>query len=153
LYLTPQEAYATLQRDPGILFVDVRDPIEISYVGHPEGLDRIVPLGVMTHQVDPIGGQYRMASNPNVVSEFDALLAEKGKSKADTIFVTCRSGARSAVAVRQLAAAGYQNVWNLIEGFEGDKDANGARAVNGWRNAGLPWGYRLGPGVAWRGKA
>jgi len=153
LYLTPHEAHASLQRDPGILFVDVRDPIEISFVGHPNGLDKIIPLGIVTHQVDPISGQYRMANNPNLVAEFDALLAQTGKTRQDAIFVTCRSGARSAVAVRQLAGAGYTNVWNLIEGFEGDRDANGTRSLNGWRNAGLPWGYRLGPGVAWQAGA
>ncbi|NVO54183.1 rhodanese [Rhodobacteraceae bacterium B1Z28] len=149
LYLAPGEAHAALRGDPEILFVDVRDPIEISFVGHPAGLDKIIPLGIVTHQIDPNSGQYRMANNPNVVAEFDDLLASKGKSRDAAIFVTCRSGARSAVATRMLSAAGYSNVWNLIEGFEGDKDANGVRALNGWRNAGLPWGYHLEPGVAW----
>ncbi|WP_170755894.1 rhodanese-like domain-containing protein [Ruegeria lacuscaerulensis] len=151
LYLTPQAAFAALQRDSDILFVDVRDPIEISFVGHPEGLDKIIPLGIVTHQVDPQSGQYQMKNNPNLVAEFDALLKQQGRSRQDAVFVTCRSGARSAVATRQLAKAGYTNVWNLIEGFEGDKNARGVRALNGWRNAGLPWGYRLGPGVAWQG--
>lgn len=149
LYLSPTDAHSALRANPDILFVDVRDPIEISFVGHPEGLDKIIPLGVVTHQIDPGSGQYRMVNNPNVVAEFDDLRALHGKSRDATIFVTCRSGARSAVAVRMLAQAGYTNVWNLVEGFEGDKDATGARTVNGWRNAGLPWGYTLGPGVAW----
>lgn len=149
LYLTPVQAHSALENNPEVLFVDVRDPVEISFVGHPAGLDKIVPLAVVTHQIDPVTSQYRMANNPNLVAEFDALLRQKGKTKQDPVFVTCRSGARSAVAVRLLAQAGYTNVWNLIEGFEGDKDALGVRAVNGWRNAGLPWGYRLNPGVAW----
>lgn len=149
LYLTPAEAHTALLNDPDILFVDVRDPIEISFVGHPENLDKIIPLGVMTHSVDPNSGQYRMANNPNIVAEFDALLGARGKNRDAPVFVTCRSGARSAVAARMLIQAGYTNVWNLIEGFEGDKDANGGRTLNGWRNAGLPWGYHLGPDVAW----
>lgn len=151
LYLTPTEAHAALQADPEIVFVDVRDPIEISFVGHPAGLDRIIPLRVATHEVDPKSHQYRMQANPDVVADFDALMAAKGKTKADPVFVTCRSGARSAVAARMLIDAGYTNVWNLIEGFEGGKDANGARLKDGWRNAGLPWDYRLAPGVAWEG--
>lgn len=151
LYLTPTEAHAALQADPEILFVDVRDPIEISYVGHPEGLDRIIPLRVATHEVDPESHQYKTVANPDVVAEFDALLAEAGKTRSDPVFVTCRSGNRSAVAARLLIAAGYTNVWNLVEGFEGGRDAAGARLVDGWRNAGLPWGYRLAAGVAWRG--
>ena len=42
------------------------------------------------------------------------------------------------------ADAGYTNVWNQVEGLEGDMDnATGARDLNGWRNAGLPWTYDL----------
>lgn len=150
LYLSPTAAHKAMLQDPEIMFVDVRDPIEITFVGHPAGLDRIVPLMVATHRVDPRSGQYQMAQNPNVVAEFEALLREKGKSKADPLFVTCRSGSRSAHVVRVLIQAGFTNVWNLTEGFEGDKNADGVRALNGWRNAGLPWGYQLAPGVAWQ---
>ena len=151
LYLSPTAAYAAMQTDPGILLVDVRDPIEISFVGHPAGLSRIVPLRLATHSVDPETGQYRMRDNPNVLAEFDALLAERGLGRDHPIFVTCRSGSRSASAARMLIAAGYGAVWNLTEGFEGDRAEDGTRRLNGWRNAGLPWGYRLEPGVAWQG--
>jgi rhodanese-related sulfurtransferase len=35
---------------------------------------------------------------------------------------------------------GYNNCYNVLEGFEGDKDASGHRnTVGGWRRAGLPW--------------
>lgn len=149
LYLTPTEAHAALVENPEIIFVDVRDPIEISFVGHPEGLDRIIPLRVATHEVDPESHQYKMAANPDVVAQFDALLAEKGKDRTAPVFVTCRSGSRSGAAARLLIDAGYTNVWNLTEGFEGGQNGNGARLVDGWRNAGLPWGYRLAAGVAW----
>ena len=40
---------------------------------------------------------------------------------ADVILVTCRSGGRSAKAVNQLAEAGFKNVYNITDGFEGDK--------------------------------
>ena len=149
LYLSPTAAHRAKVQDPEILFVDVRDPIEIMFVGHPAGLDKIIPLNVATHQVNPQNGQYQMARNPHVVAEFEALLRSKGKSKSAPLFVTCRSGSRSAAAARMLVEAGFTNVWNLTEGFEGDKDAQGVRAVNGWRNRGLPWGYQLAPGVAW----
>ncbi len=149
LYLSPKAAHQALQQDAEILFVDVRDPIEIMFVGHPAGLDKIIPLNVATHHVSQETGQYQMVQNPNIVQEFETLLRDTGKSKADPLFVTCRSGSRSAVVVRKLVQAGYTNVWNLTEGFEGDKNSQGARAINGWRNAGLPWGYWLAPGVAW----
>ena len=151
LYLSPTAAHAAMQADPSILLVDVRDPIEITFVGHPAGLSRIVPLRLATHSVDPESGQYRMRDNPNVVAEFDALLAERGVGRDHPVFVTCRSGSRSASAARMLIDAGYSAVWNLTEGFEGDRAEDGTRRLNGWRNAGLPWGYRLEPGVAWHG--
>lgn len=150
LYLSPAAAHRALESDPEILFVDVRDPIKITYVGHPAGLDKIVPLRVATHDVDPSNGQYKSRENTSFLQDFERLLEERNKTLSDPIFVSCRSGARSAVAVQQLAKAGYTNVWNLIEGFEGDKTPEGARAVNGWRNAGLPRSYKLPPDVAWR---
>ncbi len=149
LYLSPTAAHKALQQNPDILFVDVRDPIEITFVGHPEGLDKIIPLLTATHDLNPQTGQYNMALNRSFMSDFEALLHTQGKTKSDPIFLTCRSGSRSAGAAKSLIKSGYTNVWNLTEGFEGDRNAGGARLVNGWRNAGLPWGYHLAPGVAW----
>ena len=78
-------------------------------------------------------------------------LQPKVGEKSTPIFLICRSGGRSAVAAKQLIRAGYTNVWNLVEGFEGDKDkATGARSVNGWRNAGLPWTYKIPAKAGWR---
>ena len=61
----------------------------------------------------------------------------------------CRSGGRSAKAVNKLAKAGYKNVYQIYDGFEGDKlndpgnSKNGKRVVNGWKNCGGPWTYKL----------
>jgi rhodanese-related sulfurtransferase len=55
------------------------------------------------------------------------------------VMFLCRSGARS-MRPRLATEAGYTNCYNILEGFEGDKDANGHRnKVGGWRKAGLPW--------------
>jgi hypothetical protein len=36
--------------------------------------------------------------------------------------------------------AGWRETYNVLEGFEGDKDPAGHRnTVGGWRKAGLPW--------------
>ena len=67
----------------------------------------------------------------------------------DTILVTCRSGGRGAMAVNAMAAAGYTNAYNILDGVEGDevKDVdsvfNGMRRRNGWVMSGLPWTYAL----------
>ncbi len=72
----------------------------------------------------------------------------------DTILVMCRSGGRSAMAVNALAKAGFTQVHNIIDGFEGDKVEDpesvyhGKRMRNGWKNA-APWTYRLDPTLVW----
>ena len=149
LYLTPSDAHKALQADPGIVFLDVRDPIEISYVGHAQGVDAIVPLRIATHKFDPKKGSYAYRGNDNFMAEAEAAIARAGASKDTPIFLICRSGSRSATAAKMLIEAGYTSVWNLVEGFEGDKNDAGARAVNGWRNAGLPWAYKIPAEVGW----
>lgn len=150
LYLTPADAHAALTADPSILFIEVRDPIEVSFVGHPDGIDANVPLEIVTHRFDAQAGGYVAQENPAFVAQVDAVAAREGVGRDAPVFVSCRSGARSALAARLLIAAGYTNVWNLLEGFEGDRDkATGARSVNGWRNAGLPWSYKIKPEAAW----
>ncbi len=65
------------------------------------------------------------------------------KRQIDTealVMFLCRSGVRSIGAATAASAAGYTNCYNILEGFEGDKDASGHRnTVGGWRMAGLPW--------------
>ena len=56
------------------------------------------------------------------------------------VLFLCRSGQRSDQAARAARAAGYSRAFNVLEGFEGDKDASGQRGhLGGWRKAGLPW--------------
>ena len=67
------------------------------------------------------------------------------------LLVTCRSGGRSAIAVNMLAKAGFRNVFQVIDGVEGDvvTDSDsvflGQRLKNGWKNSGCPWTYKLTP--------
>ncbi len=85
-----------------------------------------------------------MPLNENFVTD-----VKKKFKVTDTIMIMCRSGARSAVSVNMLARAGFKNVYNIIDGFEGDKlnvpesYNNGKRLVNGWKNSGAPWTYKL----------
>ena len=151
LYLTPGDAHAALLADPGIVFLDVRDPIEVAFVGHPEGADANVPVKLATTRLNEKGDKYRMAPNKDFLAQVEAVMAREGKGKADPVFVMCRSGGRSADAAKLLIEAGYTNVWNLVEGFEGDMDKEkGQRVKNGWKNAGLPWTYKIDPKTAWQ---
>ena len=73
----------------------------------------------------------------------------------DTILVMCATGGRGAMAVNALAQAGFTKVYNIINGFEGDRVDDpgsvyhGKHMRNGWKNAGLPWGYDFHPDLMW----
>ena len=151
LYLTATDTHAAITADPGIVYVDVRDPIEIAFVGRPEGIDAIVPLNLFSSTFD--AGKGRLAASPNkdFIAQIDRIMQREGKSKDDPLVVACRSGGRSARAANMLAEAGYTRVYNQIEGFEGDwNKETGSRDRNGWRNAGLPWTMKLDARVAWQ---
>lgn len=150
LHLTAEEAARALAGEPGIVFIDIRDPIEVSFVGHAMPVDAVVPWRIGSHVFMPEKGRYRMAPNAAFVAEVEAVLAREGKGKDDPVFLICRSGNRTGAAANALAKAGFSNVWNLVDGFEGDKGPDGARDVNGWRNAGLPWRYALDARTAWQ---
>lgn len=151
LYLTARDAAAALEADPGIVLVDVRTRAEFSYVGHAGAVDQNIPWRFLSDRFDAKRGVYAYDENGNFLEDIAALMAREGKGKDDPVFVICRSGGRSAASVNALAAAGYSQVYNIVDGFEGGKDkATGHRTVNGWRNAGLPWGYRISPEAAYR---
>lgn len=149
LYLSPKGAYKALKQNPKIVFIDVRDPIEVSFVGHALGTDKNIPLAFASHEFSPELGRYKMKENPNLLAEVKNLIDREGVTKKDPVFVACRSGGRSGKVARKLIKAGYTNVWNLVEGFEGDKNTEGFRTLNGWRNAGLPWTYKIPETMAW----
>ncbi len=151
LYYTPKEAFAALTQDPSIVLIDVRDPMEVSFIGHPEPMDANVPLRMITRSFVPDSGSYEMEPNKNFVANVDAMISRLGFTKDQPIIVSCRSGPRSAAAARLLHKAGYKMVWNQIEGFEGSTDpATGSRNLNGWRNAGLPWKNKISKNAYWR---
>lgn len=149
LYLTAVDAHRALAADPGLVFLDVRDPHEATFVGHPTVIDALVPVLIATHDYDATRQGYAMQANPAFVAQVDAVMAHEGKGRDDDVIVMCRSGGRSAMAAQALIEAGYTRVWNLVGGFEGDRGPDGARDVNGWRNAGLPWTTALAPEAAW----
>ncbi|MBL8447535.1 MAG: rhodanese-like domain-containing protein [Zoogloeaceae bacterium] len=122
--LTPAEALEVWQLAPGAKIVDVRTRAELDWVG------RIPDAVEIEWQTYP-GNR----PNPN----FLAQLRQQVDREALVMFI-CRSGARSDGAARAASEAGYAEAYNVLEGFEGDKDANGQRNhIGGWRRAGLPW--------------
>ncbi len=85
------------------------------------------------------------AGELHFVKEADKYIRSKNLDEFSTIILMCRSGSRSSKAVNMLAEAGYDNLYTIVDGFEGDKDKHKQRTVNGWKNAGLPWSYKIAP--------
>ncbi len=122
--LSPTEAHSLLLEKPNAVLVDCRTQAEWSFVGVPD-----VPGTRLVEWTSWPSG----ALNNNFV-----LSATEGLDADQPIAVICRSGGRSAAAGTALAAAGFTQVFNVLEGFEGDVDMNGHR-TGGWKGAGLPW--------------
>ena len=121
----PGDAYALMKGAPGARLIDVRTRPEWDYVGH------VPDSSLLEWNVYPDGSR-----NP----EFLVQLRSKAPDPEAPVLFLCRSGVRSDGAARIAAAAGYSKAFNILEGFEGDKDADGHRGtLGGWRKAGLPW--------------
>ncbi|MCE8512308.1 sulfurtransferase [Ruegeria pomeroyi] len=145
LYLTAVETGEFLSVRKDALLIDIRTRAEVSFVGIAEEADKNIPYMVMDEfwDFDDEKGTYKMTVNSNFTTEVNDLVREKGLSKEGTIILMCRSGSRSARAANLLAQLGYSNVYSVVDGFEGDKDPQGARTVNGWKNAHLTWSYKI----------
>ena len=146
LYVTAAEAYTKWQTDPeNVTVLDVRTTEEYLFVGHAP-MAWNVPLFSQTYEFDADKHYFSMRPNPGFI---DQVL--NFAKPTDTILVMCRSGTRSAMAVNQLAEAGFTNVYNITDGMEGDtvKDPGslyqGKRLKNGWKNSGIPWTYQPNP--------
>ncbi len=119
----PQLAYALASAGAAIL-VDIRTTEERKFVGHVPGT---------LHVAWATGTA--MTRNPRFVRELEA---KTGKDA--TLLLLCRSGKRSVLAAEAAARAGFGNVFNVLEGFEGDLDDNRHRGhLGGWRSYHLPW--------------
>ena len=115
-------AWQWLQAGEAVL-VDVRTDAEREWVGK-------VPGAVAVAWKQWPG----MAANQNFDAELRAVVPEGKK-----VVLLCRSGVRSVAAAQRAAGLGIE-AYNILEGFEGDVDANGQRGqLGGWRKRGLPW--------------
>ena len=131
--ITPPEAWEILQSENGAILIDVRTTIEYQYVGHP---------------LDAIHVPWKEAPdweiNPDFVAQVRKAISKRteysdGIEKLP-IMTICRSGKRSRDAAEALVRDGFQEVYNIEEGFEGDRDNKNQRnTINGWRFHNLPW--------------
>jgi rhodanese-related sulfurtransferase len=146
LYITAAEAGPVLERHANVALIDVRTPSETMLIGYPVAAAANIPSKFVDPELgyDAKKGVYKMIDNPAFVDEMTAWLASDAAQGIDTLLIMCRSGSRSAAAIGKLVEAGVDvTLYNVVDGFEGDKNEGGVRAVNGWRNAGLPWTYKV----------
>jgi rhodanese-related sulfurtransferase len=150
LHLTALEAADMKLRMGGkVMMIDIRTRAEAMYVGMAASVDFLVPVLDFPEfwEWSDQRNEYVQQSNPNFVKDVEKRLAQMGLTKDDPVILICRSGVRSNAASGLLFEMGFKQAYTVIDGFEGDtaKDGpeKGHRVVNGWKNAKLPWSYKL----------
>jgi rhodanese-related sulfurtransferase len=148
LYLTASEVPAFIKKHKNTLFVDVRTPAEVEYVGYSYLMDNNIPVHFVNFKKWN-KKKKRFSDSPlnkHFVSDVKKALKAKGLTKSDNIIMMCRSGSRSAYATKKMFKAGYKNVYTVVDGFEGGKDKKyHQRTVDGWKLTAPKntWGYKL----------
>lgn len=126
--VTPQEAYALLQSEAKVKLVDVRTNAERDWIGRVS----IPPEQHLAVQWNLYPGG---TPNPDFLAQL-----EQVADKDTVLLFLCRGAVRSRHAAKLATENGYAQSFDVLEGFEGEKDADGHRKnVNGWCKAGLPW--------------
>ncbi|HSQ82671.1 MAG TPA: rhodanese-like domain-containing protein [Casimicrobiaceae bacterium] len=123
-HLKPREAHDFLHQHPQAVMIDCRSEMEYLFVGHPAGAHHVAWNEAPDWDV-----------NPHFVGQ-----VKKVASMNRPIVLICRSGQRSVAAGKELERAGFTDVYNVLDGFEGPLDDDHHRGtVGGWRKEGLPW--------------
>ena len=124
--LTPPEAYAAWQKVPDAVLIDIRTAAELELVGRIEKAINIEWKHFPEWDLNP-----------------SFVISIQRKYAPETVLILiCRSGIRSDEAATKLAKAGFEHVYQVLEGFEGVLDDAGRRRVNGWKSYDLPWNQK-----------
>jgi rhodanese-related sulfurtransferase len=149
LYVTAAQAYEMWKADPErVKVLDVRMVEEYVFIGHA-GMAVNIPVAFPKYVWDANKRKYSFEMNPDFIDHVKEIFKPD-----DTIVAMCRSGGRSAFAINMLAKAGFTNIYNITDGFEGDTVSDpgsvfhGKRMKNGWKNS-APWTYDLDPAKVW----
>jgi sulfur dioxygenase len=122
--ISPQLAFQWWQQGRAVL-VDIRSDAERAWVGF-----------VPNAEVAAWKQWPAMTVNERYDDEIRAISA---KHSGKPLLMLCRSGIRSIPSSKRATELGFV-AYNVLEGFEGDPDANAHRnSIGGWRAKGLPW--------------
>ena len=132
-HISAADAHALVQREPAAAFIDVRSDMEYLFIGHPVGAVNI-----------PWIDEPDFVINPNFERDVRRLILggiiESSEHDSVPVVLICRSGNRSAEAGNLLIEHGFNRVYNVEHGFEGELDEDHHRStLGGWRFEGLPW--------------
>jgi rhodanese-related sulfurtransferase len=158
------EAYDMLNTVPDTYLLDLRTRAEYQFVGHPIGA-YLFPYMFNTKEFAKKGETYEYLyniKNKDFVSEISKIF-----KKTDNLLVICSDGTRSVLAAKELVEAGFKNIYDVIDGFEGPafpafEDSNkhkfyrqlakrnkifgfNKKRYYGWQWWGLPWAYEMDP--------
>ena len=129
--ISPQQAWDMLADDPQTLLVDVRCEPEWAFVGLPD----LSSLGKAV-----LRAEWQAYPSMQVNQAFPQQLAQQGVTPDHKLLMLCRSGNRSRFAAMAMTSLGFSECYNIVEGFEGDRDdALHRGTLSGWKVAGLPW--------------
>jgi rhodanese-related sulfurtransferase len=123
--LMPEEAWTLAQEHPHAKLIDVRSSEELTLIGSVPGA---IEVQWKLYPEWPL--------NPRFLAE-----VKSSVSPTDIVLLLCRSGIRSREAAEFLTREGFDHCFNILEGFEGDKNAANQRIVAGWKARGLPWSH------------
>ena len=125
------DCFEILKKNKQSHLVDVRTKEEWEYVGIPD----LTSINKKTIFIS-----WHLYPDMRINCDFRADILHSKIKQDDTIFLICRSGQRSLEAAQYLNKLGYKNSYNVIDGFEGNKDLSNHRSkLNGWKYSKLPW--------------
>lgn len=155
--VTAEEVHTRItQQDSKLLFVDVRDPVEIMFVGFTDAVHTNVPYLLVDRRAwDEQRGTYQVNQNPRFLDEIRAELNKRDLDENTEIITLCRSGSeRGEPSAAFLRANGFPNARYVIAGFQGaalkEGPQAGMRLQNGWQNSDLPWSPKMNPQKMYR---
>ena len=155
--ISAEETYAKVQQaNDKVLFVDVRDPVEIMFIGFTDAVHVNIPYLMVDRTAwDEKRGVYRLFQNPQFAAQIKAALKKRGLGVDAEIITLCRSGSeRGEPSAAFLREKGFPNARYVIHGFQGsaikDGPQTGFRLLNGWQNSSLPWSMKMNPQKMYR---
>lgn len=155
--LTPELTHALVQAQAdALLFIDVRDPVEIMFVGSTDEVDTNIPFVQVNRRVwDQENNRFQLEPNPQFAQQVQQALEAKGLTRDAMVITMCRSGSeRGEPSALFLQEQGFPNARYVLNGFQGDRLSEGSQAgmrlKNGWQNSGLPWLPQMNPDKIYR---